>query len=159
MPFLERFVLLLVALLYFAGPLSALDGWNNVDAEQLMKWLKQIQPPLLLDIRGSQTYREGSIPEALNTGMDPAGFLPDGRGGPVVLIPPQPIDRQYLAAWIERLTDHRHVVYVLVRGLSAWRNAGGEVVNPEEIYVKPGTVPFVIPKGLCEGNDPAQEYF
>jgi len=136
----------------------AFEGSRQVAAKQLMAWLKQIHPPLLLDIRGGNAYRKGSIPEALNTGMDPAGFLPDGRGGPVVLLAAQSPNEQRLAAWIRRLRDARHEVFVLTGGLVAWRDAGGAVLNPETSYVKPGTVPFVIPKGLCDGDDPAQTY-
>jgi rhodanese-related sulfurtransferase len=147
-----------LVLLFISLSLWASDGWQRIDAVKLMQWLKQSSAPLVLDIRGIDAYRNGSIAEALNTGADPVGFLPDGRGGAVVLIASQPVDRGRLAAWLARLHDSRHEVFVLEGGLPAWRDAGGEVIEQQQSYVKPGTVPFVIPKGLCEGDEPAQKY-
>ncbi len=132
--------------------------WTMIDAPELQRWLRQIDPPLLLDIRGGEVYSAGTMPEALNTGKDPKGFLADGRGGRVVLITSQPIDDGLLSAWVKRLKDARHEVFVLKGGMPAWEESGGAVIIPQQIYVKPGTVPFVIPKGLCEGDEPAQEY-
>lgn len=131
---------------------------RSISAPELMAWMREIYPPLLLDIRGSDQYLKGTIPGALNVGKDPEGFLPDGKGGPVVLFAPASPDPGNLARWIRRLESARHEVYLLQDGLEGWTRAGGELIKPEQVYVKPGTVPFVIPRGLCEGEEPAQEY-
>lgn len=47
---------------------------------------------------------------------------------------------------------------ILDGGMGAWLAHGGAVEQPGEAYVRPGTVPFTIPRGLCEMNTPAQEY-
>jgi len=109
----------------------------------------------MLDVRGRTIYREGSIPGALNAGTDPAGFLPDGRGGDVVLIL---APGTLVEPWRARLADYRYRVYLLAGGMSAWRAAGLPEEKPEMSYTKPGSVPFVIPRGLCELNEPSQSF-
>lgn len=120
----------------------------------LAEWLAQADPPLVLDVRGTEAYRAGTVPGALDAGRDAAGFTPDGRGGAVVLIAGA---SDALPGWRARLTAAGHAVYLLQGGMVAWRDAG----LPLEFgtrYVRPGTVPFVIPRGLCEMNEPAQVF-
>lgn len=153
------FCLILIGAVTASGVVGADEpGAKPVSATELMAWLKKIYPPLVLDIRGSERYRKGTLPGALNAGRDPAGFLPDGKGGPVVLIVTESSDPAYLKRWTHRLRNARHDVYFLRGGMETWQRAGGRVIKPEQIYVKPGTVPFVVPRGLCEGAEPAQEY-
>ena len=126
-----------------------------IDPESLSKWLDEHDPPLLLDVRDRAAYRDGTLPGALDAGTDPAGFLPDSRGGDVVLVLS---DDAQLAPWRLRLTDFGYRVHVLAGGMSAWRAAGFPVQRPETEFVRPGTVPFVVPRGICEINEPAEVF-
>ncbi|HEB95035.1 MAG TPA: hypothetical protein ENI96_01230 [Sedimenticola thiotaurini] len=153
-----RPLLLLVASVLLSAILLAEPGWPQIAPRQLSRLLHEPVPPLLLDIRGRGAYLAGTLPQALNAGTDPAGFLPDGRGGDVVLISDDSVERERLAAWIRRLTNAHHRVFILQGGVAAWRAAGLPLVQAEQNYVRPGTVPFIIPRGLCEGDEPAQEY-
>jgi 3-mercaptopyruvate sulfurtransferase SseA len=76
----------------------------------------------------------------------------------VVLLVGEKADSSTLAAWTKRLADAGHPVWVLAGGLAAWRAAGGSVEIPDTHYSQPGRTPFLIPKGLCEGNAPAQVF-
>ena len=147
-----------LAVALFAVAASAGPGWEPISAQELNRRLHSPLPPLLLDIRGREAYLAGTLPQALNAGTDPAGFLPDGRGGDLVLITGQPPERARLAPWIRRLVDAHHRVFLLQGGVPAWRAAGLPLIASEQTYVRPGTVPFIIPRGLCEGDEPAQEY-
>jgi hypothetical protein len=132
---------------------------RTITAEQLAVWLESEDPPLVLDARGRDAHGERTISGALDVGTDPAGYLPDGRGGTVVLMMLEgntvPDMR---AAWIDRLEKWRHRVYVLVGGPDAWHDAGLPVEYPGNSYTVPGTVPFVIPRGICEMNEPAGRF-
>lgn len=137
--------------------LSATIVWAEdiefIEPLALDAWLDQKDSPLILDVRGRSAYLDGSLPGALDAGTDPMGFLPDSRGGDVVIIsaPGQP-----LQAWYTRLVDYGHRVQVLRGGIDNWRAAELPVERAENSYTKPGTVPFVIPRGLCELNEPAE---
>jgi hypothetical protein len=60
--------------------------------------------------------------------------------------------------WDQRLVGFGYRVRALDGGLAAWRAAGLTVVRPEAGFARPGTVPFVIPRGLCEMNTPADRF-
>ena len=130
---------------------------SKVSAETLTTWLNSSNPPLVLDVRGRTAYRSGTVPSAIDGGTDPMGFLPGG-GDSIVLLLADKADDTLIDAWFNRLTDAGHQVWILEKGLPGWVEAGGEVVEPETIYTKPGTVPFLIPKGLCEGGEPSQVF-
>ncbi len=130
----------------------------KVSAETLATWLNNSDPPLVLDVRGRTAYRSGTVPSAVDGGIDPLGFLPGGGGDSIVLLMADKADAAIIDAWFNRLANAGHQVWILENGLSGWVEAGGEVVEPETVYTKPGTVPFVIPKGICEGNEPVQVF-
>ncbi|GAB4344422.1 MAG: hypothetical protein Kow006_00370 [Gammaproteobacteria bacterium] len=113
---------------------------------------------LLLDGRGREAYRNRSLRGALDVGGDPAAFLPDGRGGPVVLLLRPDSSGDLQRRWVERLESARHRVYLLLEDEAAWLAAGLMVVTPAESYVRPGSVPFLIPRGLCEANEPVRQF-
>jgi rhodanese-related sulfurtransferase len=145
-------------LLLSAGALQAVQG-ERIGVPELARRLQaSVDPPLVLDVRGRAAYLAGTIPGALDAGTEPAGFLPDGRGGAVVLVMSYPPDPERLAGWVRRLANAGHVVRLLEGGLPAWRRAGLAVETAHESFVRPGTVPFVIPRGLCEQNEPAQVF-
>lgn len=114
--------------------------------------------PLVLDVRGREAHREGTVPGAVHVGTNPAGFLPPALEMSVVLVLPEPYDPAYSQAWAGRLEDAGLSVRWLEGGLPAWRAAGFSLAKPEHEYRKPGTVPFIVPRGLCEMEAPAQEF-
>ncbi len=114
--------------------------------------------PLVLDVRGLESHREGTIPGAVHVGTNPVGFLPPVSEMPVVLVLPEPYDPAHLQAWARRLEGAGLLVRWLEGGMPAWRAAGLSVASPEHAYRKPGTVPFVVPRGLCEMGEPAQVF-
>jgi rhodanese-related sulfurtransferase len=114
--------------------------------------------PLVLDVRGLEAHREGTVPGAVHVGTNPAGFLPPPSDAPVVLILPEPYNPTYSQAWARRLEDAGLSVWWLEGGLPAWRAAGFSLAKPEHEYRKPGAVPFIVPRGLCEMETPAQEF-
>ncbi|WP_295399334.1 hypothetical protein [uncultured Thiocystis sp.] len=70
--------------------------------------LAEPDPPLILDARGRAAYLEGSVPGAVDVGSDPAGFLPDSRGGETVLILAPGVDP---APWGQRLVGFGYRVH------------------------------------------------
>lgn len=129
-----------------------------ISADKLLSWLHGNDPPLVLDIRGHQAYRSGTLPGAFDAGTDPMGYLPDHSGDPLVLLSAERADALLLQSWMARLVDAGHTVWLLTGGLTAWIKAGGFVEIPQANYARPGRRPFLIPKGLCEGNEPAQVF-
>jgi rhodanese-related sulfurtransferase len=152
----RRFFVLIVLLSLVAVPVHAYELLNAPD---LAHWLTRAQDaPLVLDVRGPAEYRQGTLPGAVNAGSDPAGFLPPGDGQAIVLVLPQPADPAQLEAWQRRLTSAGHRVHVLAGGLSAWRRAGLAMETPVDSHARPGMVPFVVPRGICEHKEPAQTF-
>jgi rhodanese-related sulfurtransferase len=123
-----------------------------------MSWLNKSAPPLLLDIRGHEVFMRGTIMGAVDTGLDPQGYLLGKARKSIVLITPDPADGASIRSWIQRLDIPENEVYLLQGGINAWQAAGFPVEIIEEGYVKPGTVPFVVPKGLCDMREPAQRF-
>ncbi len=145
-------------LLVISGTLEA-RGYGVVQAPELARWLGTAEDRLLVvDVRERAAYRTGTIPGALYAGSDPAGFLPDGRGGAVVLLISHPPDSQRLGDWVRRFGNAGHRVHVLEGGLPAWGRAGYTVETPQEYLARPGNVPFVIPRGICENKPPIQAF-
>ena len=127
----------------------------RISASDLMAWLDSDDPPLVLDTRGRDAYRAGSLPGAINAGRNPLGYLPDNSREPVVLILPKAADATFVEGWRRRLADAGHPVLLLEGGLEGWRAVGGPIEQPGATYADPSRVPFLIPRGLCEGNEPA----
>ncbi len=150
-------VLIVICFFIFASQFLEADP-VRVSAVRLMAWLDEVNPPLVLDVRGREVYRAGTLPGAFNAGRDPFGYLPDDSKEPVVLVVPVEADSKFIEAWRRRLADAGHEVWVLDSGFSGWKAIGGAVETSDVSYTKPGRVPFVIPRGLCEGNEPAQTY-
>jgi rhodanese-related sulfurtransferase len=144
----------LLLLSVWTGP-----GWcggpQSIDPIALDQWLDDRDPPLMLDVRSRAEYLAGTVPGALDAGSNPDGFLPDSQGGVAVLVT---TEATLLEAWHARLSAFGYQVHVLDGGLPAWRAAGLPVEQPEPGFVRPGTVPFVIPRGICEMNEPAEVF-
>jgi len=152
---MKRLVVALLAGILFGQLITLQAETNTIEPMALARLLDSRMPPLLLDVRGRKAYLQGSVPAALNAGSDPAGFLPDGRGGDVVLISEADVP---LEAWLTRLSDFNFRVKILKGGFTAWQAAGLPVEQHAASYTRPGTVPFVIPRGICEPAEPAQVY-
>lgn len=150
----SRFTALVLYLLASTG-----SAWcqelHRIGPQTLADWMNRPNPPLLLDIRGRAAYLDGTVSGALDAGSDPAGFLPDSRGGDAVLIPAM---NQDLKPWYARLADYGYRVNVLNGGIVDWHAGGLPVERPETSFVRPGTVPFVIPRGICELNEPVEVF-
>ncbi len=153
-----RFSLFIFISLVLLVPLYLLADPVRISAERLQLWVDGTDPPLVLDVRGKESYQKGTLPGAVNAGRDPLGYLPGNGKEPVVLVVPRAADSRFIEAWRHRLADAGHKVWILDSGFDAWKALGGTVVTPDVIYTEPGRVPFVIPKGLCERNDPAHIY-
>ena len=113
-------------------------------------------PPLILDARGREQYAVGTVPGAINAGYDPKGFLPSAGSGQLVLILKKGATSYIKLSWSERLSSYGYKIRILSGGFEAWQAAGLPVEIPASGYVKPGSTPFIIPRGLCETNPPAQ---
>ncbi len=153
-----RYAVLIVVPLFLLTPLFVFGDPVRISAVKLLSWLEEDDPPLVLDVRGKELYRAGTLPGALNAGRNPLGYLPDDSKDPVVLVVPEDANVEYVTAWERRLVDAGHKVWVFDTGIEEWKAAGGVVEIHDVTYVRPGRVPFVIPRGLCEGNEPAQTY-
>lgn len=151
--------IVMCSLLWLASSSGAGTAWCDslpmVGAAALNTWLNGEHPPLLLDVRPRAEYLAGTIPGALDAGSDPEGFLPDARGGVVILLTAESTP---LASWHDRLSRFGYEVRILKNGMAAWRAAGLPVEVPQAEFVRPGTVPFLIPRGICEMNEPAEVY-
>lgn len=143
---------------FATGALGAGGEWQTVTAGKLHDWLQQARPLLILDLRSEQSYRAGTIPGAMFPGSDPMGFLPDNRHGSIVLISGSTLTGEQLQRWVERVRKGGHDVFLLEGGIAAWRQAGFDLERPDTQNIRPGTVPYVIPRGLCELNEPAQVF-
>lgn len=146
-----------LGLLLFGLPFFS-AAQQTISPDKLMTWLNTSDPPLLLDIRGHEVYMTGTIMGALDTGQDPQGYLPGKPGKSIVLITADPADGTNIRSWIQRIDIPENEVYLLQGGINAWQAAGFPVEIIEEGYVEPGTVPFVVPKGLCDMREPAQRF-
>ncbi len=146
-------------LILSAAPASAgPPALHAIDAQHLAVWLDSPEPPLLLDVRGREAYLAGTLPGAFDAGTDPKGYLPDHGGDPVVLLVADTLETEQLAAWTARLADAGHPVWLLTGGMAAWIAGAGAIEKPDAAYAQPGRVPFLIPRGLCEGGEPAQVF-
>ena len=128
---------------------------NVITAAALAQWLDRGDGPLVLDVRGRAAYLDGTISGAVDAGQDPEGFLPETGGGDVVLVLP---DEVAVESWRARLADFGYRVLILDGGIETWRAQGLPEEKPEVSYTRPGTVPFVIPRGLCELNEPSHRF-
>ncbi len=148
----------LVALCLVAGVNYAQSNWQYVSADTLRNWIRDGKDLEIIDVRGKSEFQSGTIDGAINAGVDPKGYLSDNHSDPIILIAPYPFDSSVIQQWITRLQKHADQVSVLTGGIDAWIAQGGTLVEPESYYTRPGTVPFLIPKGLCEDGEPAQVF-
>ena len=140
-------------------------GWQEMAPADLAADLRDAPEQgayLLLDMRPGALFLAGTIPGAINTGQldrilaDDTHRDVDAR--PIVILTEDGQVDSALQAWIARACAGGVEVWILQGGLRAWRARGLPLEDPSRRLTAPGAVPFVIPRGLCELNDPAQEY-
>lgn len=113
----------------------------------------------VLDVRDRAAYLSGTVTGAVHAGISPHAYIGDGRGGAVLVIADDDASVEILAAWQDRLMAFGHdPIYFLEGGFLSWTEAEGPVEFPASGFAIPGTLPFVIPRGLCELNTPAKVY-
>lgn len=134
----------------------AQQEFSYVSPDSLADALVSRTPPVILDARGRDLYAEGTVPGAINAGRDPKGFLPSAGSGRLVLILKRGATSYLKRSWGERLSSYGYKVSILNGGFDAWLAAGLPVEIPASGHVKPGQTPYIIPRGLCENNTPAQ---
>ena len=146
-------------LLAFGAWVLAAAAWGQtlptLSPQVLAGQLAGPTPPRVLDTRGRAAYLEGSLAAAQDVGSNPEGFLPDSRGGEAVLILEPGIDP---APWLARLSGFGYQIHVLDGGMAAWRAAGLPVESPESSFVRPGSVPFIVPRGQCEMGTASESF-
>ncbi|ROR31972.1 rhodanese-like domain-containing protein [Inmirania thermothiophila] len=152
---MRRLAAVLLALA--AGAAAAQVG--AVDAAALARWLEAGEAVTVIDLRPQGDYLAGTPVGALHA--DPARpeavGLPEG-GGRAVLLLPADADEGLVARWGAALARTGYRAYRLAGGVEAWKAAGLALEVPGVGRVRPDSVPFVVPRGLCEMNTPAQVF-
>jgi len=155
--FLLAMSLLSVALA--AAMASGMCGTQGLEARKLARIMRDDSTSIIvLDLRGRQAYLAGTVPGAVDPGNSPEEFRLDARGGIVILVTEEGATDKNAEKWVKALCRRNIDARVLKGGVAAWLAAGLKLEKPEDRFVKPGTVPFVIPRGLCEMNEPAQVF-
>lgn len=150
--------LLLLILYVVSSLLYATDDWPEIDAQTLKSWLRDGVELEIIDVRSKYEFQSGTLPGAVNAGADPMGYLPAAHTDPVILIKPASMHPTVVMQWVSRLQNVGNQVRVLSGGIDAWVASGEKLEEPDSYYPRPGTVPFLIPKGLCETGEPARVY-
>ncbi|VAW19049.1 hypothetical protein MNBD_ALPHA12-1948 [hydrothermal vent metagenome] len=118
---------------------------------------------LLLDMRPRASFFAGTIAGAINIGQlqeilaDEAAHH-DVANKPVIIVTANGMLDDNMKQWVARLCSKDVTTWILQGGILAWREQGFTLENPMDRLTVPGTIPFVIPRGLCEMNAPAQKY-
>lgn len=117
---------------------------------------------LLIDTRSSDDFFAGTIPTAIFVAKLQdivRGAHEDSQSAFVVVITKNGSLDDTVLAWVRRLCAGGVETWVLQGGINGWLAAGIGLEKPEDRLTVPGNVPFVIPRGLCEMNDPVLEYY
>jgi rhodanese-related sulfurtransferase len=116
---------------------------------------------LLIDTRSRHDFLVGTLPTAITVGklQDIIARTHEDRQDAYVVVVTKDggLDDTTLE-WVERLCAEGVETWVLQGGINGWLAAGIGLEKPEDRLTVPGNVPFVIPRGLCEMNDPVLEY-
>jgi thiosulfate/3-mercaptopyruvate sulfurtransferase len=116
---------------------------------------------LIMDTRSREDFFAGTVPGAINAEALQdivAGIHTDSRGAYVVVVTEDGGLEGAALVWVGQLCDRGIETWVLQGGVSGWLAAGFGLEKPEDRHIVPGTVPFIIPRGLCEMNNPVQEF-
>jgi len=131
-------------LLAIALPFSAWAGeW--LSPEEAALWLKGKQHMHIVDVRDSESYRKATLKGAVNLSVEQLRGMQVEPKAHILLIADKRID-------VRQLPEGYAEIKLLRFDLSSWKRAGLHAVR---IKIKPA---FVIPKGLCEMNPPADEH-
>lgn len=115
-------------------------------------------PPVVIDLRPEADFAAGTVAGALRGEPDPGMFAPPGDIREAVLIPPPDADGAAVPHWADRLHQLGIRPLVLGGGPQGWRDAGVRMERPGPVYSDPGTVQFVVPRGICENLPPVLQY-
>jgi thiosulfate/3-mercaptopyruvate sulfurtransferase len=116
---------------------------------------------LLIDTRSSDDFFAGTIPTAIYVAKLQdivRGAHKDSQSAFVVVITENGSLDDTVLEWVRRLCAGSVETWVLRGGINGWLAAGFGLEKPGDRLTVPGNVPFVIPRGLCEMNDPVLEY-
>ncbi len=159
---------ILFIVLLLAKPLAASAsgecGTQEITPAQLDQILVEGQNEdyLLLDVRSQERFFSGTIPGAINIGklqeILADNTHQDVENRSVVIVSEDGSPDNTVVEWIMQLCERDVDVWILKGGVQDWNAQGLLLENPMERLTTPGTVPFVVPRGLCEMNTPALEY-
>ena len=150
---------LAISLSPLAAMASVACGTQGLEARKLARIVHSKDANVIvLDLRGRRAYLTGTVPGAIDPGNSPEEFRLDARGGIVVLVTEKGAMDKNAEKWVKALCRSNIDVRVLKGGVAGWLAAGLKLEKPEDRFIRPGTVPFVIPRGLCEMNEPAQVF-
>jgi thiosulfate/3-mercaptopyruvate sulfurtransferase len=116
---------------------------------------------LLIDTRSRDDFLVGTLPTAITVAKLQdiiAGTHDDRQDAYVVVVTKEGDLDDATLDWVERLCAGGVETWILQGGINGWLAAGIGLEKPEDRLTVPGNVPFVIPRGLCEMNDPVLEY-
>lgn len=117
-----------------------------VDPQQARALMQQGDHLHTVDLRPRRDFLQGTLPGAVHLDWEQlVRLVPEPEAELLLIGVPAAADMAELR--------HYRRVYVLQGGIAAWREAGFALVKPRE--TKPA---FVIPRGLCEMNEPAMRY-
>lgn len=152
--------LTLLAVLGIAGPATWAGETGTITPARLAELIPSAGASLLvIDLRPADDYMAGTVAGALHGEPDPGEFVPPGDVREAVLLPPDDDHTGVADAWVERLASLGLRVMLLEGDPDAWRAAGVALQRPgPPSYADPGSVPFVVPRGICEHLPPVQEY-
>lgn len=136
-------LLLLVGLWPIAA--TAADAAGEITALEFKQRMQQRGHLHVVDIRDLNAYQAGTLSGAVHLRLSDLGGMQIEPEADVVLISDHPLKAEELP------TGYGHVWW-LIADRKAWEKAGLKVVR---VRVKPA---FVIPRGLCEMNAPADAH-
>jgi thiosulfate/3-mercaptopyruvate sulfurtransferase len=116
---------------------------------------------LLIDTRSRRDFLVGTLPTAITVGKLQdiiAGSHEDRQDAYVVILTKDGGLDDTTLDLVERLCAEGVETWLLQGGINGWLAAGIGLEKPEDRLTVPGNVPFVIPRGLCEMNEPILEY-
>jgi thiosulfate/3-mercaptopyruvate sulfurtransferase len=151
-------ILVLLFWIGISGSGCAQDELQHIAASELKQWISDGRDLEIIDVRGKLVYQTGAIAGSVNAGNDPRGYLPAVHSAPIILIAPHGMSEKDLEVWVQRLQKSRQQLWILSGGIDAWVDLGEPLVEPDSEYTRPGTVPFLVPKGLCDQGESAQRF-
>lgn len=155
-----RIVALVLMVAFGVKPVPAIEQSIAIMSPEELAALQATSdtPPFIIDLRPEADFSAGTIAGALHGESDPDAFAPPGHILETVLIPSTDADGAAVPAWAERLRQLGIRPFVLEGDPQHWLDAGVRMERPGPAYTDPGTVPFVVPRGICEHLPPVLQF-